>query len=117
VRPRLLISALLILALFASASACVAGTSDDSAACVRARFRPCRSEFAHTQTNSSYALRAPIAQCALRGLLPFQFLTLPAFEMAVPLELTAQDVTEPSDSAVELTSIGSPETDRGPPRS
>jgi hypothetical protein len=35
--------------------------------------------------------------------------------MAVPLELTAQDVTEPSDSAVELTSIGSPETDRGPP--
>jgi hypothetical protein len=117
VRARTLISALLILALFASASACVAGTSDYSTAGGRARFRPCRSEFAHRQTNSSYALRAPITRCALRGLLSFQFLTLPAFEVAVPLELTAQEVTEPSDSTVELTSIGSPETDRGPPRS
>jgi hypothetical protein len=37
--------------------------------------------------------------------------------MAAPPEPTIEDVTTPSDSTAKLTSIGSPETDRGPPRS
>jgi hypothetical protein len=53
----------------------------------------------------------------LRGLLQFQFVTLPSFRMTAPRELTAENIAAPLDLNIKNTSIGSPETDRGPPRS
>jgi hypothetical protein len=67
--------------------------------------------------NCGHSFKGRPGRCSLRGLLQFQFQALPAFEIAIPFDLIAEKVTAPSDSATKLTSVGSPETDRGPPRS
>jgi hypothetical protein len=113
-------SALLILALSASVSACVAATgSGSAAACSLAHSKPShpRTAAATADNNCGHSLRARSAHCSLRGLLQFQFLTLPEFQIGAPLDLIAVDIMTPPNSTAKLTSIGSPETDRGPPRS
>jgi hypothetical protein len=118
VRPRSLISALLIVALCASVSACVNGTGTRSDAACRVSHPGLKHHGGSGMDNNcghTFKTRRP--QCSLRGLLQFQFLTLSAFQIAVPFDLIAENVTTPSDSTAKLTSVGSPETDRGPPRS
>ncbi len=119
VRPRSLISALLMLALCASASACANGTGTRlGTACRVSHLIPShRSTFGAAHNNCGHAFKTRATQCSLRGLLQFQFLTLLAFEMAAPFDVIAKSVAAPSDSTAKLTSVGSPETDRGPPRS
>ena len=118
-RLRSLISALLILALWASASECVNGAGTSlGAACRVSHIRLSHSKASHTaDANCRHALKGRSDPCSLRGLLQFQFLTLPAFEIAIPFDLIEEKVAGPTDSTAKLTSIGSPETDRGPPRS
>jgi hypothetical protein len=50
-------------------------------------------------------------------MLQLQFLTLPVLRLAAPEQFTADYKTPPIDSTIKLASIGSPETDRGPPLS
>ena len=53
----------------------------------------------------------------MRGLVQFQLLPFYAFQIPAPFERTARNTSAVLDSAIQLTSIGFPETDRGPPRS
>ena len=118
VRLRSLISALLILALCASVSACVNGTGTGlGAACSVSHPGLKHRAASGMHSDCGHAFKTRTAHCSLRGLLQFQFLTLPAFQVAVPFDWIAENVTAPSDTSVKLTSVGSPETDRGPPRS
>ena len=119
VRLRSLISALLILALSASASACLNGTGTSLVAACRIPHTKLSHQNASRTANDNcgQAFKGRPDVCRLRGLLPFHFLTLPAFEIAIPFDLIAEKVAAPSDSTAKLTSVGSPETDRGPPRS
>ncbi len=47
----------------------------------------------------------------------FQFVALHAAEIVSPLARPARRISIPSDSFILISSIGSPETDRGPPNS
>jgi len=53
----------------------------------------------------------------MRGLLQFQVLPFRTFQISAPLKRTAGKISAALDSLIQLTSVGSPETDRGPPRS
>lgn len=119
VRRSSLISALLILTLSASVSTCITGSSDGASPNCRV---------AHVRLNYPQAgltagdqcgdtVRARAKQCSLRGMLQFQFLTLPSAHVAPPLQVVAEYKTPPVDSTIKFTSTGSPETDRGPPLS
>jgi hypothetical protein len=55
--------------------------------------------------------------CSLRSLLRFQFPAFQRFEVSTPLRRTAEIISAPRGASIIATSIGSPETDRGPPRS
>lgn len=116
-------SVLMILVLVTSASACVAGWGGQPASpCSRPSTRQI---CARTKIGKSSSLRAPCVhilkappgQCGLRGFGQFQFLAFHTFEIRTPFQPTSHKVSVPLDSAFVVTSIGSPETDRGPPRS
>jgi hypothetical protein len=53
----------------------------------------------------------------MRSFIPFQFATLPVFEISSPLKHTGGNVSAPLKAVIVISSMGSPETDRGPPRS
>ncbi|HKR29373.1 MAG TPA: hypothetical protein VJT08_02790 [Terriglobales bacterium] len=53
----------------------------------------------------------------MRSFVPFQFVTLHAVETSVSVPYTGGHISLPLDSVIIVSSIGSPETDRGPPRS
>jgi len=116
-------SALLILVVVTSAAACVAGCGSQPApSCsgTNAR-RACTRKQAHTATTKNPAcgdtVKSQPARCGMRSFIPFQFATLPAFEMSSPLKHTGGNVSAPWNAVIVISSIGSPETDRGPPRS
>jgi hypothetical protein len=115
-----LIAALLIVSLANTASACVIGPSvSPAASCRRAKSgKPCAQKIVQS-TNSpcDHVVKSVPAQCSLRGLLQFQLLQFRAFDISVPLLKTAENLSLPPDSTFRFTSIGSPETDRGPPHS
>lgn len=122
VRRAPITSALLIVVVVTSASACVAGCgSPTEFSCARASIRRAFSEKkARATTNSSACgdvLKAQPGRCGMRSFIPFQFAALPAFEMSSPLLRTNRNIPVPLDSVILVSSIGSPETDRGPPRS
>jgi hypothetical protein len=109
-----LISALLILTLSASVSRCITGSSDGApAGCWLSHVRLSRVT-AGDQCGDTARSRSK--QCSLRGMLQFQFLTLPPVRVTPPQQVVAESKT-PVDSTIKFTSIGSPETDRGPPLS
>jgi hypothetical protein len=53
----------------------------------------------------------------MRGLVQFQLLALHSVEISLPLQRPVSNIAAPLDSTIIVSSIGSPETDRGPPRS
>jgi len=53
----------------------------------------------------------------MRSFVPFQFLPFHAFEISTPLQRAAGNIPAPFDFVILVSSIGSPETDRGPPAS
>ena len=57
------------------------------------------------------------SQCSLSSLAQFQFAELHRFEIPSPLRHVGGKVSSPFHSVIIVSSIGSPETDRGPPRS
>jgi hypothetical protein len=115
-------SVLLILALVTSASACVAGCGSQTApSCSRTGTRlACARKEPRIATSMGRAcgnvLKSQPARCGMRSFIQLQFVTLPTFEISVPLRRTASN-SVPLDSMIVVSSIGSPETDRGPPRS
>jgi hypothetical protein len=61
-------------------------------------------------------LKAKPGRCGMRGFVPFPFVALRAFEISTPLSAVSRFAT-PFDSPIIISSIGSPEADRGPPSS
>ena len=53
----------------------------------------------------------------MRSFIQFQFVALHAFRISAPLQPAAGSFSRPPDAVIIVSSIGSPETDRGPPRS
>jgi hypothetical protein len=53
----------------------------------------------------------------VRSFAAFQFVTFRAFVISAALRQTAGNISAPPDSVIIVSSIGSPETDRGPPTS
>ena len=54
-------------------------------------------------------------KCGLRSLVRRQFVVFRTFEISTPLRRTASNISAPFDSMIMVSSVGSPETDRGPP--
>jgi hypothetical protein len=120
-RPASATSVLLILTLATSASACVTGWGFQPAtSCQRPTTRkPCSHKEPGTKAARGPAcgrvLKSLTGQCSLRSLAKFQFAGLHRFELSTPLRRAAGKITPPFNSATTVSSIGSPETDRGPP--
>jgi hypothetical protein len=64
-----------------------------------------------------YVLKSQSGRCGIRGFAQFQFVTFHAFEISTPLQRAAGSIPAPFDFVIIVSSIGSPETDRGPPAS
>jgi len=121
VRRNSLTSALLILVLVTSASACVAGSCQPTLSCAGAGGRRnCPSKKMGTATARESAcgriVQSTPGQCSLRSLVQLQFPAFHKFEISAPFRLAAH-VSAPLDTVIAVSSVGSPETDRGPPRS
>jgi len=115
-------SMLLILVLSASASACVAGgESRPTPSCTHPIARQaCAQNKPGILTALSPAcdvLRSQPGRCGMRSFLQLQFVAFHAFEISAPLHRAAGSISVPWDAVIIISSIGSPETDRGPPRS
>ena len=115
-------SVLLILVVVTSASACVAGCGSQIApSCPpMISLRACARKEPRTPTIGGRAcgdvLKSLPDRCGMRSFIQFQFVALALFEIAAPFQRAASN-SVPFDSLIVVSSIGSPETDRGPPRS
>jgi hypothetical protein len=56
-------------------------------------------------------------KCTVRSFGQFQSAVPHIFESSIPLPLKGGNTAPPSEPRIIISSIGSPETDRGPPRS
>jgi hypothetical protein len=115
-------SALLSLIVAASASACVVGPGARAPdLCGRFNSHHCAKKrlgrAAASAPKCTRALQALPGVCGLRGMLQFHPITFEQFEISTPLLFVAGHVPFPFDSRVAVSSVGPPETDRGPPRS
>ena len=115
-------SVLLILVLATSASACVVGWGSQPApSCSRtSTLGPCARKEPRTATMRPACgdvLKSQPGRCDMRSFIQFQVVSLHTFEISDPLEHKASNISAPIDSRVVVCSVGSPETDRGPPRS
>jgi len=112
-----IISALLIVTMVASASACVEGAgSSSSKTCVRPLGPSC-GKLLHARNRCNPAMKSVPAHCDIRGLVQFHVVSFAKFEVSSPLRVVSGRVLLPSRLDVRISSIGSPETDRGPPLS
>lgn len=118
---------ILIVALAASASACVAGWGSEAAsvcsqpktgsAC-EAKCPDAKKVTGSTRERAcKNIVKAQPGKCGMRSFVQLQFLTRPASEISIPLRRGAGNIAAPSDGVIIVSSIGSPETDRGPPNS
>ena len=116
-------SVLLMLALVTSGSACVAGYGNETAPfCSHAMTRQtCTGEGPSGAAAMGNACRDILkslpGRCGMRSFVQFQFVTFIASEISIPLQHTTSNLWMPLESTIVVSSIGSPETDRGPPRS
>jgi len=123
VRRTSLTSVLLIVVFNISAPACVAGWGSSPATFCRAAST--RQACARKKLGTATAVGAPCGhllksqpdRCGLRSFVQFQFGAFRAFQISMPLRRAAGSISAPFDSGIIVSSIGSPETDRGPPLS
>jgi hypothetical protein len=114
-------SGLLMLVLATSASGCAIGSSSKpEILCPRSSTRQvCVQKKPGTAAAKGSAcgrtLKSLPGLCSLRSLAQFQFAELHRFENPSPLGHASGKVSPPFNSVIIVSSIGSPETDRGPP--
>jgi hypothetical protein len=112
-------SVLLILLLAMSASACVAGWGQQADSCAhtsRPVSSPAKPGIA-SGAECGHALKSLPGKCGMRSFIHFQFAAFHAFQISAPLQRAAGNISRPPDAVIIVSSVGSPETDRGPPRS
>jgi hypothetical protein len=113
-----IVAVLLILTLGSSASVCVVGSGDTSSkSCARSKSDPGCARKSLNAAQCGKRLNAPRSNCGIRGLAQFHFFAFPQLETGAPLRILRGRVSIPSGTAPRVSSIGSPETDRGPPAS
>lgn len=112
-----LIAALLIAALGASVSNCLATTENTDSRCHRRHSVSYTLTATHPKLAADHCAKSPSTHCSMRGLLQFHFLPRSAFAMSTPSLRPVSHLAQPRASKLKLTSIGSPQTDRGPPLS
>jgi hypothetical protein len=117
-----IISGLMILVLATSALGCASGWVGKAGTfCSRPSTRGTCAERKPGTTaaegrSCGHTLKSSPGQCSLRSLAQFQLAEQRRFELASPLR-QARSKASPSSNSGIVSSIGSPETDRGPPRS
>jgi len=118
-RRHCVIAGLLILTLTASSSACVEGAGNPlSKSCANTRQSACSRKTHVVRTSKcSLALRSLPGHCGIRGLLQLHLLALRTAEASMPLQVVSKHISLPFGPAIRISSVGSPETDRGPPLS
>jgi hypothetical protein len=116
-------SVLLILALIASSSSCVVGwCSQRTASCSHSIALKSCARKNHDVAEAMGAdcgsvLEPSPGTCRIRGFVQPKFAAFQGVEISIPLRCVAGRVSAPSDFPILVSSVGSPETDRGPPRS
>jgi hypothetical protein len=70
-----------------------------------------------TQPKCGDSLKCSGRHCSLRSLAQFQFAEFRRFATSGPLRYTGGRISLPLNPVIILSSIGSAQTDRGPPRS
>jgi hypothetical protein len=122
VRCASFISGLLILVFATSAFECVTGCDTaPSPVCVRPTVRgvcvrETTSGTVAAGSRCGEVLKSSPRHCSLHGLAQVQVAEFRRFETASPLQYTGGRISLPFNSATIISSIGSPQTDRGPPR-
>jgi hypothetical protein len=113
-----IISALLIVTLATSASACVEGVGSSSPGLCAKSSRPScgRNLKAVGVRRCNPGLKSVPAHCEIRGLVQFHLVAFTKFEVPSPLRIVSR-IFVLSRQGPGVSSIGSPETDRGPPLS
>ncbi len=115
-------SILTIVVLATTASACVAGWGSKTVdPCTRPS---ARHGFAHGSPRIATArdhacgsaLNSARVECSMRKFVPFHLVALKVIPASRTLQ-RARNMPRASDSVIFISSVGSPETDRGPPRS
>ena len=118
-----IVSGLLILVFATSTFGCATSFgSEPLGFCPRGhsqRFRVSRkSRVAELQSSRcGRVLKQSRGRCSLRSLAQFQFAELRHFEIFSPLQRATGKASPALNSRIIVSSIGSPETDRGPPHS
>jgi len=116
-------SGLLILVLATSAFGCATGWSSKpgtlcpSPGTRKACLRKKPGTRAARGSACGHTLKSLPGQCSLRSFTQFQFAELHRFEIPSPLRHAGGKVSPPLNSVIIVSSIGSTETDRLPPRS
>lgn len=110
---RSITSVLLIVAMATSASACVAGWCSQ----LETSCRPAgvRKACAREKPACGPLIKSLPGKCGLRSFLQFHFAAFFTFEISTPFRCASSTISVPSDSVIIASSIGTPETDRGPP--
>ena len=99
-----------MLSLFGLAPACVAGWDGQPANTT------CRAERLCANEKSGKSIKPAAAnKCGLRNFVQLQFVRFPATNLSRPLLNRTGEVLLLAPAVIVLSSIGSPETDRGPP--
>ena len=117
------IAGLLILVFATSTFGCATGSGREPLGfCARGRSQrlctPRKSRSAEPKSSRcGHVLKLSRGQCSLRSLAQFQFAELRDFEISSPLQRATGKASPALDSRIIVLSIGSPETDRGPPYS
>jgi hypothetical protein len=116
-------SGLLILVFATSAFGCATGCGSESLGfcpgghsqrlCSPSKARAAE----HKSSSCGHLLKSSRGQCSLRSLAQFQFAELRDFETSSPLQRASGKASPVINSRIVILSVGSPETDRGPPHS
>ena len=121
-RRNALISAFLVIVLATAAFGCVSDWSGKpSSSCNNSSIqKPCVRKPGTAVAKRSGCgdnVKSVPGLCNVRGFAQFQFTEFRKFEIAGPLRQVEGRISRPRNAAILVSSIGSPETDRGPPTS
>lgn len=118
VRSKTISAGLVILVFSASAFGCVAGWSGDSPKlCGASIARKNCARKKPTRATGCDVLRSFPRRCSLRSLAQGYAVEFARFEISSPLKDVRDRVSIPSTPTILISTVVSPETDRGPPRS
>jgi hypothetical protein len=117
-RSKTVAAGLLILVFGASAFGCVAGWNGDAPnVCGASIARKSCARKKAIRTTGCHVLHSSPGRCSLRSLAQGYAIEFARFEIRGPLNDVRERASVLRTAPILISSVGSPETDRGPPRS